>query len=73
MAWIIEASGWYLRGSTWTGSPERATPYESREIAVARIQQLKQIKRGQPGYIGINTWGVIRVIKYEREQFNEVV
>jgi hypothetical protein len=73
MAWIIEASGWYLRGLTWASSPEKATPYESQEIAVARMWQLKQIKRGKPGYIGKKTKQVIKVIKYEKEQFNEVV
>lgn len=29
MSWIVESQGWYLRGTTWAGTEDRATKYET--------------------------------------------
>lgn len=42
-----EAKGlaWYLRGTTWAGSTERADKFDSREAAQAALERAKKFSK----------------------------
>lgn len=42
---IITTNDWYLKGTTWTSDPDRASKFNSRDEAQAALDRAKKFMR----------------------------